>query len=86
MKAAAKGYFGKPLAELTLAQDAILAAIPQSPTKFDLVRMPRRSASSQTAPDGGECTQLQARRARRTSEVVQPPQPRPRPDEDAQRR
>ena len=36
--AAAKSYFGKSLADLTLAQDAILAAIPQSPTKFDLVR------------------------------------------------
>ncbi|HEY6014900.1 MAG TPA: penicillin-binding transpeptidase domain-containing protein, partial [Candidatus Limnocylindrales bacterium] len=36
--AAAKSYFGKSLADLTLAQDALLAAIPQSPTKFDLVR------------------------------------------------
>ena len=38
MKAAAKSYFGKPLEDLTLAQYAILAAIPQSPTRFDLVR------------------------------------------------
>jgi membrane peptidoglycan carboxypeptidase len=38
VKAAAKGYFGKPLAELSLAQYAILAAIPQSPTKFDLLK------------------------------------------------
>ena len=38
VKAAAKSYFGKPMEELTLAQFAILAAIPQSPTKFDLVR------------------------------------------------
>ncbi len=38
VKAAAKSYFGKPLADLTLAQDAILAAIPQSPTSYDLVR------------------------------------------------
>ena len=38
VKAAAKSYFGKSLANLTLAQDAILAAIPQSPTKFDLMR------------------------------------------------
>ena len=38
MKAAAKGYFGKSLEHLTLAQDAILAAIPQSPTKFDLIK------------------------------------------------
>ncbi len=38
VKAAARGYFGKALDELTLAEYAILAAIPQSPTKFDLVR------------------------------------------------
>ena len=38
VKAAAKSYFGLPLEDLSLAQYAILAAIPQSPTKFDLVR------------------------------------------------
>jgi membrane peptidoglycan carboxypeptidase len=36
VKAAAEGYFGVPLDKLTVAQAAILAAIPQSPTKFDL--------------------------------------------------
>jgi len=36
--AAAMGYFGKPIAELDLAQWATLAAIPQSPTKYDLMR------------------------------------------------
>ncbi|HEY7735216.1 MAG TPA: transglycosylase domain-containing protein [Candidatus Limnocylindrales bacterium] len=38
VKAAAKEYFGKPLDQLTLAQYAVLAAIPQSPSRFDLVR------------------------------------------------
>ena len=38
MQAAAKTYFGKALKDLTLAQMALLAAIPQSPTKFDLVK------------------------------------------------
>jgi membrane peptidoglycan carboxypeptidase len=38
VKAAAKNYFGKPMKDLTLAEYAILAAIPQSPTRFDLVR------------------------------------------------
>ncbi len=38
VKAAAKGYFGKALGDLSLAQYAILAAIPQSPTKFDLMK------------------------------------------------
>src|SRR5262249_29439850 len=36
--AAAQGYFGKSLDQLTLAQMALLAGIPQSPTKYDLVR------------------------------------------------
>ena len=39
IKAAAKDYFGvQKLDELTLAQAAILAAIPKSPTNYDLVR------------------------------------------------
>ena len=37
VQAAAKGYFNKPMKDLTLAQFALLAAIPQSPTKFDLM-------------------------------------------------
>ncbi len=36
--AAAKSYWGKSLQDLTLAQMALLAAIPQSPTQYDLVR------------------------------------------------
>ena len=36
--AAAKSYFGVSLNKLTLAQAVILAAIPQSPTDYDLVR------------------------------------------------
>jgi membrane peptidoglycan carboxypeptidase len=38
VKAAARNYFDKDLAELTLAEAAILAGIPQSPSRFDLVR------------------------------------------------
>ncbi|MGZ8437685.1 MAG: transglycosylase domain-containing protein [Candidatus Limnocylindrales bacterium] len=55
--AAAKSYFGKSLADLTLAQDALLAAIPQSPTKFDLVR----NAVPQCLEDvaaGADCTKF----------------------------
>jgi len=36
--AAAMGYFGKTIDELDLAQYATLAAIPQSPTQYDLMR------------------------------------------------
>ncbi|HWP63410.1 MAG TPA: transglycosylase domain-containing protein [Candidatus Binatia bacterium] len=38
VKAAARGYWNKDLSELTLAEMALLAAIPQSPTTFDLIR------------------------------------------------
>jgi peptidoglycan glycosyltransferase len=38
IKAAADGYFGVPLEELTPAQAAILAALPKSPSNYDLVR------------------------------------------------
>jgi Membrane carboxypeptidase (penicillin-binding protein) len=57
VKAAAKSYFGKSLAELTLAQDAILAAIPQSPTQYDLVRN-AQSVCLENVPDGTECTKF----------------------------
>jgi membrane peptidoglycan carboxypeptidase len=38
VKAAARSYFDKPIEELTLAEAAILAALPQSPSEYDLVR------------------------------------------------
>src|SRR4029079_3492706 len=57
IKAAAKTYFGKPLAELPLAQMAILAAIPQSPTRFDLVRN-ADSECLEDVPEGTECTKF----------------------------
>ncbi|MDQ2964295.1 MAG: transglycosylase domain-containing protein, partial [Chloroflexota bacterium] len=59
LKAAAKSYFNKPLADLTLAEAAILAAVPQSPTKFDLtknaeeeclVELPAPAAGAEAAP------------------------------------
>ncbi len=45
VKAASYGYFGKDLPDLTLAQFAVLAAIPQSPTKYDLSRNAIRECS-----------------------------------------
>ena len=50
--AAARGYWGVNLDKLTLAQAAILAAIPQSPSIYDLVR----NAVEEEQPDGS--TQL----------------------------
>jgi membrane peptidoglycan carboxypeptidase len=52
--AAARTYFDKDLKDLTLAQDALLAAIPQSPTKFDLVRN-ADVVCTKAVPDGGDC-------------------------------
>ncbi len=54
VKAAAKGYFGKKLEDLTLAEYAILAAIPQSPTKFDLVRNAEEICLDEVDPATGE--------------------------------
>jgi membrane peptidoglycan carboxypeptidase len=49
--AAAMGYFGKPLAQLDLAQYATLAAIPQSPTKYDLMRNALTQCNVEIAED-----------------------------------
>jgi membrane peptidoglycan carboxypeptidase len=57
VKAAAKGYFGKALADLSLAQFALLAAIPQSPTKFDLIKNADEVCLDQVA-EGDECTHV----------------------------
>ena len=54
VKAAAEGYFGKDLKDLTLAQDALLAAIPKSPTQYDLVRNAEPQCTI-TPADGEDC-------------------------------
>jgi membrane peptidoglycan carboxypeptidase len=73
IKAAARGYFGKSLDQLTLAQNAILAAIPQSPTKFDLMRNSEEVCLDANPPDpesGDECKKMQLEVAA-TTEIVQ---------------
>ena len=52
--AAALSYFGKDISQLDLAQDAILAAIPQSPTEYDLVRNAVEQCKV-TPPAGQDC-------------------------------
>jgi membrane peptidoglycan carboxypeptidase len=56
--AAARTYFNKDLKDLTLAQDALLAAIPQSPTKFDLVKNSLEVCKT-TVAEGAECPDIQ---------------------------
>jgi peptidoglycan glycosyltransferase len=54
VKAAAEGYFGVDLDKLTLAQDALLAAIPKSPTQYDLVRNAEPQCKV-TVAEGEDC-------------------------------
>ena len=66
VKAAARGYFGKSLDELSLAQYAILAAIPQSPTRFDLMRNAEEVCLDKNPPDADSeesCKKLATRSA-----------------------
>jgi membrane peptidoglycan carboxypeptidase len=58
VKAAAKTYFGKALKDLTLAQAAILAAIPQSPTAFALTTHAEQVCAEVVA-EGVDCPKLQ---------------------------
>jgi membrane peptidoglycan carboxypeptidase len=51
IQAAAHGYFGKELKDLDLAQMAILAALPKSPTQYDLVRNAVRDCTITVAED-----------------------------------
>ncbi len=43
VEAAAETYFGKQVGDLTLAEMAVLAALPKSPTRFDPFKHPNRS-------------------------------------------
>jgi membrane peptidoglycan carboxypeptidase len=51
IKAAARTYFNKSLEDLTLAEIAVLAAIPQSPTKFDLTKNAIQECTVEIADD-----------------------------------
>ena len=54
VKAAARSYFGKELAELTPGEAALLAALPQSPSNYDLVRN-AVVRCDETPAEGEEC-------------------------------
>jgi membrane peptidoglycan carboxypeptidase len=47
IQAAALGYFGKPASELTLAESALLAGIPQSPLAYEPIQNPERAKARQ---------------------------------------
>ena len=47
VQAAAENYFGKPVQELNLAECAILAGLPQAPTRYSPFRHPEQARSRQ---------------------------------------
>jgi len=59
VKAAARSYFGKDLAELTPGEAAILAALPQSPSNYDLVRNAETTCDVEL-DDKGDCVPASA--------------------------
>ena len=74
--AAAQGYFGVELKDLTLAQAAILAALPKSPSTYDLVQ----NANVECLDPGAETTErrdLQEVPARRPGRRADRPAPQP---------
>jgi penicillin-binding protein 1A len=48
VQAAAENYFGKDVQELTLAECAILAGLPQAPSRYSPFRYPERARTRQT--------------------------------------
>jgi membrane peptidoglycan carboxypeptidase len=70
VRAAAKGYFGKDLKDLSLGQYAILAAIVQSPTKFDLLRNAEEVCLDEEPVDEAECQRIQLE-VPQTAEIIQ---------------
>ena len=70
VEAAARHYFGKPAARLTLAEAATLAALPKSPVGYDPIALSRAGEGApqpDPRPDGGAGVHhAAARRARRS--------------------
>jgi penicillin-binding protein 2D len=77
IQSAAQHYFGKPAAQLSIAEAASLAAIPKGPALYDPIRYPARNRSRRNTilglmADQGYITEAQARAARAEPLVVAP--------------
>lgn len=77
IEAAARHYFGKPAARLSIAEAASLAALPRSPTIYDPIRYPSRNRNRRDAIIGlmreqGFLSAEQARAARAEPLVTAP--------------
>lgn len=77
VEAAARHYFGKSAARLSLAEAATIAALPKSPTLYDPIRYPARSKTRRDLilglmADQGYITRDAAEKARREPIVTAP--------------
>jgi 1A family penicillin-binding protein len=77
IESAARHYFGKPAAKLTLAEAAALAAMPKGPALYDPLKYPdrvrqRRNVVLSLMADQGFITQSQEKAAQAASLVTQP--------------
>ncbi|HSO34118.1 MAG TPA: penicillin-binding protein 1C [Labilithrix sp.] len=80
-EAAARGYFGVPASDLSLAQAALLAVLPRAPSALDPYRhrdraVARQRALLQVLRDRGEVSADDLARALAEPIVLAPPQPR----------
>ncbi|MCC6238456.1 MAG: transglycosylase domain-containing protein [Dehalococcoidia bacterium] len=66
IEAASQGYFGKPAADLTLAEASLLAGVPQQPVRYDPLRNPQSAKARQA-----EVLDLMVRHNRLTAEEAQ---------------
>ncbi len=78
VEAAARGYFGKPVSQLTDAQAALLAALPRAPSYYDPRRNPaaaldRRNLVLRLMAESGVVTAEEAGRARAEPLGLAPP-------------
>src|SRR6266851_9298102 len=79
IEAAARGYFGKPVGDLTAAQAAMLAALPKAPTTYDPRRYPdaarrRRDLVLRLMADTGVITPDEVSKALREKLRLSPPE------------
>jgi penicillin-binding protein 1A len=77
VQAAAQNYFGKPVQELTLAECAILAGLPQAPSRYSPHRYPERARQRQLyvlsrMVEEGYITEPQAEEARNETWDIKP--------------
>lgn len=78
VEAAAQGYFGRPATQLTLAQSALLAALPKAPSTYDPRRNPeaaidRRNLVLSLMVDAGVTTEDAAAQAKAEPLGLVPP-------------